>query len=142
MGTDLGRIAYRGTKAVTEVTAVVQVLTRFVTESDPPVLMEELVPVAYLPHSGMKAATDPLELLRAAPAPLKWSHADAVEAATDALGCAQLDQLVAAAVESRKQALLKRQQDMANVSADWARGMDRVNVASQDLLTLTLLIPA
>ena len=140
-GTEGGRIAARGSKEVKEVTAIVHVLARFVTASEPPVLMEELIPFAFLPYGGKLASADPIALLRAAPQPLTFTQADVKEAAADTLNSAKLDQFIADSVEHRRQQLAKRQSEIARVSSAWARGMDDVSVASKDLLTLTLLIP-
>ena len=140
-GTEGGRVSARATRAVKEVTAVVHVLARFVTASEPPVLMEELLPLAFKPYGGKPPEASADELLRSPPQPLNWSRGDIQGAAAEALGTDELPALVEHAVETRRLQLVERQKEIARMASDWARGMDDVRVASTDLLTLTILIP-
>ena len=140
-GTESGRVAARGSKEVKEVTAVVHILARFVTASEPPVLMEELIPLAFKPYGGKLVDKDPMELLRAAPQPHQFTAKDVTEAAADALVAPGLKDLIDQAVQGRRQKLAERQSEIARMASQWAVGMDDVRVASVDLLTLTLLIP-
>ncbi|WCJ60902.1 hypothetical protein NXS98_07210 [Fontisphaera persica] len=140
-GTESGRVAARGSKEVKEVTAVVHILARFVTASEPPVLMEELIPLAFKPYGGQAVDKDPMDLLRAAPHPHQFTAKDVAEAAADALAAPGLKDLMNQAVEARRQKLVQRQSEIARMASQWAAGMDDVRVASVDLLTLTLLIP-
>ncbi len=140
-GTESGRVAARGSKEVKEVTGVVHILARFVTASEPPVLMEELIPLAFRPYGGKPVDADPLELLRAAPQPFAFTEKDVAEFAADALAASGLKGLMDQAVENRRQQLVQRQSEIARMASQWAAGMDDVRVASVDLLTLTLLIP-
>ncbi len=140
-GTEGGRIAARGSREVKEVTAVVHILARFVTASEPPVLMEELIPLAFTPYDGNPVEADPIALLRTPVQPLTWTPADVKEAAGDTLNASGLDTLITQAVEQRRQRFAKRQSEIARMTSEWARGMDDLRVASKDLLTLTLLIP-
>lgn len=140
-GTESGRMAARGSKDVKEVTAVVHILARFVTASEPPVLMEELIPLAFKPYGGQAVDKDPMELLRAAPQPHQFTAKDVTEAAADALAAPGLKDLMDHAVNARRQKLVRRQSEIARMASQWAAGMDDVRVASVDLLTLTLFIP-
>jgi superfamily II DNA or RNA helicase len=140
-GTEGGRVAARGSRDVQEVTAVLHILARFVTGSEPPVLMEELIPFAFLPYSGKLASGDALQLLRNAQQTHTFDAASLKEAAADTLAAANLDKLITDAVEERRLVLARRQAEIARMTTVWARGMDDVRVASKDLLTLTLLIP-
>lgn len=140
-GTESGRVAARGSKEVKEVTAIVHILARFVTASEPPVLMEELIPLAFKPYGGQAVDKDPMELLRAAPQPHSFTAKDVTEAAAEALGAPGLKDLMNQAVDARRQKLVQRQSEIARMASQWAAGMDDVRVASVDLLTLTLLIP-
>lgn len=140
-GTESGRVAARGSKEVKEVTAVVHILARFVTASEPPVLMEELIPLAFKPYGGKPVDADPVELLRAAPQPCTFTEKDVAECAADALAASGLKDLMNQAVNARLQKLVQRQSEIARMASQWAAGMDVVRVASVDLLTLTLLIP-
>jgi ERCC4-related helicase len=141
IGGEDGRIAARGSSAVSEVTAIVHLLARFVTASEPPVLMEELIPFAFLPYTGTKAKADPIELLRMPAQPLYWNETDIREVAGDSLQMDGLQTLIAETVEARLDSLTRRQSEIANMSGTWAKGIDDVHVASVDLLTLTLLEP-
>lgn len=60
----------------------------------------------------------------------------------DALGAAHLPACVTAAVEDRRRLLEERQASIRALASAWAEGMDRVEVASSDWLTLTVLVPA
>jgi Helicase conserved C-terminal domain len=140
-GTEGGRIAARGSSAIKEVTAVVYLLARFVTASEPPVLMEELIPLAFNPYGNKPVEADPVALFQARAQPLTWTQADMKDAATDALNASDLGILINQAVEQRRERLAERQSEIARLTSEWTRGMDDVRVASKDLLTVTLLIP-
>ncbi len=141
-GSDEGRVAARGSRDVSEVTAVLHVLVRYVTASEPPVVMEELVPVVFLPYGRELPAMDPIVLLRSPAAPLLHTEEELRDLCADALATEGLNERVAAAVEARRRRLEQRQASIRRLASAWAEGMDKVEVASVDWLTLTLLVPA
>ncbi len=141
-GIEAGRVAARGSDQVREVTAVFHILARYVTASDPPVLMEELIPLATHPFSNSPVVEDPLALIRSDPSPTAHAEAALRKMAEDALSDARLDAQVREAVEARRQLLEARQRDIGDVSGEWARGMERVSIASVDILSITLVVPA
>ncbi len=141
-GTHEGRVALRGSREVGEVAAVLHVLARYVTASDPPVVMEELIPVAFRPYSESLVDLDPDLLLRAPGAPIPHSAAELQDLCAEAMAAQHLPALVANAVEERRCLLARRQASIRNLASAWAEGMDSVEVASADWLTLTVLVPA
>jgi superfamily II DNA or RNA helicase len=141
-GSHEGRVAARGSREVREVTAVLHVLARYVSASEPPVVMEELIPVPFAPYSGDLPDLDPHALLRAPAAPVPHTEAELRELCADTLAAEHLAHRVAAAVEERRRLLEARQASIRRLASAWAEGMDRVEVASTDWLTLTVLVPA
>ncbi|RME54160.1 MAG: helicase [Deltaproteobacteria bacterium] len=141
-GTQEGRVAVRGSREVPEVTAILHVLPRYVTASDPPVVMEELIPVLFRPYGGSVLDVDAYVLMRAPAAPLPHTESELRDLCRDALATESLPSRVDAAVEARRAELQARQASVRRLASAWAEGMDRVEVASVDWLTLTLLVPA
>ena len=141
-GTHAGRVSARGSRAVREVTAILHVLARYVTASEPPVVMEELIPVVFSPYQERPPDLDPHDLLRAPAAPVPHTETELRDLCADALGAAHLPACVTAAVEDRRRLLEERQASIRALASAWAEGMDRVEVASSDWLTLTVLVPA
>jgi len=141
-GSHEGRVAVRGSREVGEVTAILHVLARYVTASTPPVVMEELLPVVFAPYGGPAPDLDPQALLRSPAAPVPHTEAELRELCADALAAEHLPDRVKATVEERRHQLEARQASIRRLASTWAEGMDRVEVASVDWLTLTVLVPA
>jgi len=141
-GTHEGRVAARGCRDVREVTAILHVLTRYVTSSDPPVVMEELIPVVFAPYGGKTPEVDPHTLLRAPAAPVPHTEKELRALCTAALAAPHLPARVDEEIGRRRRLLEERQASIRRLASAWAEGMDRVEVASADWLTLTLLVPA
>ncbi len=141
-GSEEGRVAARGSREVREVAGILHVLARYVTASDPPVVMEELIPVVFSPYGEQAPDLDPHVLLRAPAAPVPHTEAELRELCRDALEAGHLPPRVDAAVEQRRRKLEARQASIRRLASAWAEGMDRVEVASVDWLTLTVLVPA
>ena len=141
MGEEEGRVAVKGSTGVTEVTAILHVLARYVSASEPPVLMEELIPIAFHPYSDPPVEDDPVEILRKPPATLRHGPDELKELAKDSLSSENLGSLIEEAVEKRRQLLTEYQKEIAELSGNWAEGMAEVKTASIDQLTLTILVP-
>jgi len=141
-GSEEGRVAARGCGQVQEVTAILHVLARYVTASDPPLVMEELIPVAYLPYGGPPTDLDAHALIRAPAAPVPHTGSELRKLCHDALGAQALPGLVDSGVEARRGELEARQSSIRRLARAWSEGMDRVEIASVDWLTLTVLVPA
>lgn len=141
-GTARGRFAARATLRASEVTAVVHALARYVAASDPPLVLEELVPLAFPVWRDGASPHDPLELLRAPAAPLRHPPSEISEAGRDALANPALPSLVQAAVDARREELEERQRAVAAAGKERTAGVDVLELASTDLLALTLVYPA
>jgi hypothetical protein len=133
-----GRVAARVSDAATTVTAVCHLLVRYVAHADPPVLMEELVPVVLPVWGDAPVAVDSDDLLAgdpgvARPAAELASAADALLSRTDLR--ARLDRAAA----DRAARLTTRH---SRLDAPWAAGLTDIEVMSRDLLTITLVWPS
>ena len=133
-----GRIASLETRDVQLVTGLVTVLARYVAQGEPPVLLEELVPVA-VPVYGNGEVPDgkdllhPNEILGPARTTL-----EVVEAAATVLARPDLEDRIGGAIEQRRQAIAEAHREIA---APWSKGLDRVELASWDLVAVTVLYP-
>jgi hypothetical protein len=121
----------------TTLTAVAHVLMRYVARANPPVLLEELVPVA-LPVYG--DALDP-----AAAAHLSGpagrgvkDREDLREDAAAVLGRPGLRGDIAKAAAERAESMARRHAELDDA---WAEGLDDVTPMSQDVVALTLVYP-
>jgi ERCC4-related helicase len=131
-----GRVASR-TARVPEVTAAVWLLIRYATRSDPPVLLEELVPVA-VPVWGEGRPVDVVEALASASNDSGKDADDVAEAVTALLARPDLEARLTACTSERAGLLARRHEGL---DAPWAAGLDHVEVMSRDLLAVTLLYP-
>jgi hypothetical protein len=146
-----GRTAYIVTPHVQEVTALFHLLARYVVNTDPTSIIEELLPVA-VPVYGDELL-DPQatrRLLGAKPVPQTRTAAEVQESLKEALSIAGLEELLGAAVETRRQALIAergtmREQMQARQGAqmaEWLQGIDDLSPGSFDMLTVTVYCPA
>ncbi|MCP4535875.1 MAG: DEAD/DEAH box helicase [Chloroflexi bacterium] len=152
-GEHYGRTAYIVTPDVDEVTAVFHLLARYVVNTEPTSIVEELLPAAVLVYGDQPSVIrgqQVTRLLEAQPSPETRIEAEVQEVLADALTIDGLDALLEGAVETRRQELvaertLMRQQmeqrEGAQV-AGWLRGIDDLLPGSSDLLTVTVLFPA
>jgi hypothetical protein len=146
-----GRTAYLVTPDVKEVTALFHLLARYVVNTEPTSIIEELMPVAVPVYGGEplgRAATQ--RLLRASPIAQTRTEVEVKEALVDALGVEGLERLFDDAVEARRQELaaerraMKRQMEGREgaQAAEWLQGIDDLSQGSFDLLAVTVLCPA
>jgi ERCC4-related helicase len=131
-----GRVASR-TAAVPEVTAAIWLLIRYATRSVPPVLLEELVPVA-VPVWGDGRPVDIIEALASRSNDSGKDAEDVAEAMSALLGRPDLQARLATCTSERAAALSRRHEGL---EAQWAAGLDHVDVMSRDLLAISLLYP-
>lgn len=131
-----GRVAMRVSPAAATVTVVAHVLFRYVAHGSPPVLLEELVPLAWERTSGR--GTGPGPLLHGPPGAGGQARADIVEDAREVLDDPGLQVRLDLAAAQRAAALASRHADL---SADWAAGLADVEATSRDLVALTLVYP-
>lgn len=131
-----GRLATRTIQTDAGRAVVLHSLIRYVANATPPVLLEEVVPVAFSLSSGAEIASD---ALLDAPLGKGTQHrddvmADAAEVLADGSLRTRLDEVAV----HRAQVLAERHSELV---AGWARGLDEVVPTSVDLIALTLLYP-
>jgi hypothetical protein len=145
-----GRTAYVVTPDVEEVAALFHLLARYVVNTEPVSIVEELLPVAVPVYGG-----DPLpagatrRLLSVRASAETRTEGEAREALADALNAEGLEVLLANAVEARRQELVTERRGMREQMeqregaqmAEWLGGIDDLSPGSFDLLTTTILFP-
>jgi len=148
-----GRTAYVVTPEVDEVTVLFHLLARYVVNTDPTSIIEELLPVAlplYPLEPEVLGWERALALADADPGAQTRTEAEVQEALRDAFALPGLEALLEDAVEARRQALAAergrmREQMHAHQGAqpaEWLAGSDDLAPGSFDLLTVTVLFPA
>lgn len=150
-GERYGRTAYFVSVDVGQTTALLHTLARYVVGTVTPSIIEELIPVAYSIYSaGALSESQAQALLSARPAARTRSEADVREDLAEALQRPDLDSILAAAVEARRQTLAADRQamlqrDLAGEGAEqrkWLHGIADLTTASYDVLTATIYYPA
>jgi hypothetical protein len=144
-----GRTSYIVTADVPEVTALFHLLVRYVVKMEPTSIIEELLPVAVPVYGGAPLGeADTRRLLAARPTPQTRTEGEVRETLADALRIAELDKLFAAAVESRREALVAERRQMRQKlekerieGAKWLQGIDDLSPGSHDLLTVKIYYP-
>ncbi|WP_066374664.1 helicase-related protein [Herbidospora mongoliensis] len=131
-----GRVAARTTTAQVGHAAVLHVLFRYVAKAEPPVLLEEIVPIGCRTSEN---TTFDAEAVMAAPAGSGTRHRDDVlDDATDILHASDLRERLDRVAAQRATELSRRH---AQLSAAWAHGLERVEPTSLDLVAVTVIYP-
>lgn len=133
-----GRIAALHTPDVERVTGILHILARYVALGDPPVLLEELTQIAS-PIFGDHDVPSAESLSRPSPGAGTRSSREVSEDAHELIDRPDLPDRVEAAVQARRDEIAAMHADL---EAPWAKGLDRVEVASWDLVAVTVLYPA
>jgi ERCC4-related helicase len=140
-----GRTAIRGTDKVGEPTAVYTALVRYVADTEPdPTIMEELVQVG-LPIYG----DDPLDqdmvkaLEKSTAKPVKRTQMEKEDELNAALSHEAFEHTLQSQAEQHRDKIIDQRTKMqAEVeqsgSGSWLSGIDDVEIASKDLLTVTI----
>ncbi len=149
-----GRTAYVVTPDVAEVTALFHLLARYVVNTDPTSIIEELLPVA-VPIYHLEPEAIRGEQAAAQPSGQTRTEGEVREALTDALALEGLDTLLESAVEARRRELVAERECMRRSASrnqmeqregaqpsEWLAGIDDLARGSFDLLTVTVLFPA
>jgi len=146
-----GRTAYLVTPAVAETTALFYLVARYVVNTDPSSIIEELLPVAVPVYGGEPLEPEAARRLLEPPASAQTrTDAEVQEALADALAIEGREQLLQAAVERRRGELVAERQSMRRQmeaqedaqTAEWLRGIDDLSPGSFDLLALKVCFPA
>jgi hypothetical protein len=145
-----GRTAYVVTPDVTEPTALFHLLARYVVNTTPTAIVEEMVPVA-VPVFGDAtfSAGEAQRLLQPQLSAQTRTHLEVQEGLEDTLAVEQLPTCFNQAVEAHRQALVtERQAMLARLhtrpgarEAEWLQGLDDLSPGTFDVLTVTILFP-
>ncbi|MCG3207809.1 MAG: RNA polymerase-associated protein RapA [Anaerolineae bacterium] len=145
-----GRTAYVVTPAVGEPTALFHLLARYVVNTTPTAIIEELVPVA-VPVFGNEAlaAEATRRVLHPQLSAGTRTQLEVQEALADALLNEQLPACFNRAVDARRQALItERESLLARLharpgahEAEWLTGLADLSPGTFDVLTMTILFP-
>ena len=141
----VGRIAGYAHRGAEIMTGIVHVLARYTAGAEPFVLMEELVPVAWPVWGGdERLAADRVGQLLdpSGRVASSMTGADLREAVEALLGHPGLPAFIRDTLEERRAELVQRGRRLAEVGGDWANALDDVTLASEDLLTVTIVEPA
>ena len=149
-GADYGRTATIVTDDVSQVIVLYHYLVRFVVHTDPVSVVEELLTVAFPIYGGEACSPDEVAvLLRAQPKPRLPRPAETQPHFAAAQESPVHASALREAVERRQQGLLRERRELREkleregdpAIAKSLRGIDKLTVASQDLLTATLYLP-
>jgi len=142
-----GRTAAVGSRAVTRVTAVVHVRMRYLVNSDPRSIVEDIVPIGFTPFGGEVLPDEKVEALVGSE---YLSHGRGRDEIVDDLEETIMHpKLLPLIEEAAKQGCMKlieeRREIKERLELDGLHkgleGFDDVSVASQDILTVTLFYP-
>jgi len=155
-----GRTAYVVTPDVEEVTALFHLLARYVVNTDPVSIVEELLPVAVPVYGDQPLAVGGQQvarLLEAQPSAQTRTEGEVRETLADALALKGLESLLKEAVEVRRRELIAGRHSMRQSfdraqdgqmgpgkgapAVEWLKGIDDLSPGSFDLLTTTILFP-
>ncbi len=145
-----GRTASIVTPNVEEVTALFHLLARYVVNTEPTSIVEELLPVAVPVYGGGPLDAEAARRrLRVTPSSETRTEAEVREALADALAIEGLEELLEDTVETRRQELVAERRNMKRQmeqregaqTAEWLRGIDDLSPGSFDLLTVTVYYP-
>lgn len=161
-----GRTAYRVTPDVEEVTALLYVLARYQVKTKPVSIIEELIPLVLPVYSDRPLPSAQAEaLLNAKLSPQTRTTDEVCKTLADLLERNDLEPIIARAVDERKAEIVAERREwlramgtdgeepmgldtaptsetpQASQLPEWLKGVDQLEVASTDLLTITLFYP-
>ena len=131
-----GRVAARTVVTDAGRAVVLHVLIRYVPQAQPPVLLEEIIPVAYRMSSGEELPTTPL--LDAAAGAGTQHRDDVLEDAATVLTDPALRTRLSEVAQKRAESLAQRH---SSLTAEWAQGLAQVSPTSTDLIAVTIFYP-
>jgi SNF2 family DNA or RNA helicase len=143
-----GRTAIKGTEVAEEPTAVYTVLARYVANTEDPTIMEEMLTVGLPVYGDSPLSEEKINEIEESEA--KPVQRTSQEKENDLKAAIEHDSLEAE-VEDRSQAkceeVKKQRREMKerlkeSDESGWLEGIDDVEVASTDILTVTLYYPA
>lgn len=143
-----GRTAAMKTKNVQKVTAVYHYLSRYVVQTKPVSIIEELLPVSVELHSDKTLNKEEIHrLLSSSPESDTRKANEIIEDIKDSLNRKNLQNLVLSKAEERCQELVSERRKMkkdleSRGEQQWLEGIEDLSVGSLDLLTITLFYPS
>lgn len=141
-----GRSAAMLTNDVKEMTAVLTLLVRFVTDTTPVQIFEDLVTLALPVYSEKKYNKDEMEnLADANPAAGRLTNDEVTETLEYVLQRADLTKLIEERIHARKDEVIKDRKDFRqslNRDVEWLTDSDKIDVGSWDILAVNILWPA
>ena len=144
-----GRTATRGTTEVDQPTAVYTALVRYVADTDPdPTIMEELVQVGLPVYDSGTLDQELVKSLEETEArPVQRSSQEKQTDLRHAIEHDDLDDALDEIAEQRRDKIVEQRTEMRERleeagSGGWATGIDEVDIASIDLLTVTIYYPS
>ncbi|MFO8145168.1 MAG: helicase-related protein [Candidatus Syntrophosphaera sp.] len=147
-GDDLnyGRTAVEYSPDVVETTAMYSLLVRYVTQTDPPQILEDIVTVGLPVYGEDPLPTDQTNKLKKAGVVRgTLTEDEKVDVLRDALEREDLDHILSSSVQLQKESLEEeRRQLQQRLGEDvaWLEGADELEVGSWDLLAVKILWPA
>nr|WP_092687536.1 helicase-related protein [Halorientalis regularis] len=140
-----GRTAIRGTDEVSERTAVYTALVRYVADTKPdPTIMEELVQVGLPIYGNEPLDQETVEALEESEAkPVQRTQMEKEDDLEAALGHEAFEQTLQHRAEQRRDKIVEQRTEMRaelekSGTGSWLSGIDDVEIASKDLLTVTV----
>ena len=143
-----GRTATRGSDEAEEPTAVYTTLVRYVADTDPnPTIMEELVQIGLPIYGDTPLDQETVDALEASEAkPVQRSSMEKKDDLRAAIEHETFNQAIQQQAEERRNAIIEQRQQMREELEDsgtggWMSGIDDIEIASKDLLTVTVYYP-
>jgi len=144
-----GRTATRGTTEVDQPTAVYTALVRYVADTDPtPTIMEELIQLGLPVYGSGSLDQNAVETLETSEAkPVQRSQQEKQTELRTAIEHDDLDDAIDDLAEQRREQIVEQRTEMRerlkeSGAGGWITGIDNVETASTDLLTVTVYYPS
>ncbi len=143
-----GRTATLGTAEVDQPTAVYTALVRYVAQTEPEsTIMEELVRVGLPVYGSGSLSQEQVESIgQSEPKPVQPSSHEKQIDLENAIEHDDLDAALDATAEQHRDIIIEERTEMReNIDtseSSWTTGIDEVDIASIDLLTVTIYYPS
>ncbi|KPQ41344.1 MAG: putative ATP-dependent RNA helicase [Candidatus Methanoperedens nitroreducens] len=143
-----GRTATMKTDAVKQTTALYNVIARYVVQTRPVSIIEEIIPIAVVLYGENVFSRDEKDkLISAKPISDNRTAREKIEDLKEALGRCDLTDIILRKLKerlieiSRERKTIKERLEK-NGTQDWLSGLDNLTLGSNDLLSVTLYYPA
>lgn len=143
-----GRTATMKTDAVKRTTALYNIMGRYVVQTKPVSIIEEIIPISIeLYGKETLPREDTEKLISSKPIPDSRSTGEKVEDLKEALRRTDLSDIILQELQKRLIEISKERKIMKarlekNGAQDWLSGIDNLTIGSDDLLSVTLYYPA